>query len=209
MSSRSYNNRSGPAHHAKSSSESDSNTKDVHESKQTEKESTPPVKKELESVPENKKETGRVSRQDKKTAVDTKDQSNVDKKSSVPPVSALQTDSEPNPAKNSGSLSNNNKGEQRHNSTSSSNGDGSPKVDENSNHKKSSGSGRLTNGNVPHEVSINDAPIVKKSVVSVEEVTRNQELGLPQRKPRKNREVKRAEVIVNGDLQVVNGHLEE
>ena len=86
----------------------------------------------------------------------------------------------------------------------------SRKVDENSNHRKSSATVRLTNnGNVPHEVSINDAPIVKKSVVSVEEVTRNQEKGLPQRKPRL-REVKRAEVIVNGDLNgIVNGHAGE
>ena len=86
----------------------------------------------------------------------------------------------------------------------------SHKVDENSNHRKSIATVRLTNnGNVPHEVSINDAPIVKKSVVSVEEVTRNQEKGLPQRKPRL-REVKRAEVIVNGDLNgIVNGHAGE
>ena len=55
----------------------------------------------------------------------------------------------------------------------------SHKVDENSNHRKSSATVRLTNnGNVPHEVSINDAPIVKKSVVSVEEVTRNQGEGV-------------------------------
>ena len=88
--------------------------------------------------------------------------------------------------------------------------DSSHKVDENSKHRKSSATVRLTNnGNVPHEVSINDAPIVKKSVVSVEEVTRNQEKGLPQRKPRL-REVKRAEVIVNGDLNgMINGHAEE
>ena len=149
-------------------------------------------RKGLETVPESKKENF-VQSGRKEAKVENKVERNnndVDKKPSVPPQS------------NGPKFVNSNDKVEKSN--------GSHKVDENSNHRKSSATVRLTNnGNVPHEVSINDAPIVKKSVVSVEEVTRKQELGLPQRKPRL-REVKRAEVIVNGDLNgMVNGHAEE
>ena len=149
-------------------------------------------KKGLETVPESKKENF-VQSNPKEAKVENKVERNnndVDKKPSVPPQS------------NGPKFVNSNDKVDKSN--------GSHKLDENSNHRKSSATVRLTNnGNVPHEVSINDAPIVKKSVVSVEEVTRKQELGLPQRKPRL-REVKRAEVIVNGDLNgMVNGHAEE
>ena len=150
-------------------------------------------RKELETVPENKKENIAVNGKMETIAENKVEKNNnIEKKPSVPPQS--------NGPKSVNSNHKNEKSNSTHNH----------KIDENSNHRKSSATVRLTNnGNVPHEVSINGAPIVKKSVVSVEEVTRQQEMGLPQRKPRL-REIKRAEVIVNGDLNgIVNGHVEE
>ena len=160
---------------------SSSNSKDTRQNVDKQVESGP--KKGLETVPESKQETRVVAGEKHIGEKFERNNNDIDKK----PVQS----NGPKPV-------NSNKVEKLNTS---------PKVDENSNHRKSSATVRLTNnGNVPHEVSINDAPIVKKSVVSVEEVTRQQELGLPQRKPR----LKRAEVIVNGDLNgIVNGHVEE
>ncbi len=183
-------------------------------------------RKELASVAERKKEDNGVPRDVREASVETTNTSKG--KSSV---------QENAPAKvpktvNRDNSHNHEVAETTNSPTSRSNpvDHSVPKVDENSNHKKASVTatattrGRLTNGSGPHEVSINDAaPVVKKSVVSVEEVTRKQDeleaaraQALPQRKPRmrggevKQREVKRAEVIVNGDLNgVVNGHMEE
>ena len=148
-------------------------------------------------MPENKKVNNVLSVNKEATAENNRVEknNNIEKKPSVPP-----------PQSNGPKSVNSHRNDEKSNSSHHNH-----KVDENSNHRKSSATVRLTNnGNVPHEVSINDAPIVKKSVVSVEEVTRQQEMGgLPQRKPRL-REIKRAEVIVNGDLNgVVNGHVEE